>query len=74
MKSKDEILNLLPGELGTKLTELQEEMENLMLQKASHQINNPLRIRSVRRDISRVRTLMSEYENGKRVSKAEVKK
>jgi len=64
MKSKENLLNLSPDELKTKLIELREEMGNLQLQKATHQITNPLRIRIVRRDIARVKTLMSEYDKG----------
>lgn len=69
MKSKDEILNLNRDELETKLGELQEEMENLQLQKFTHQLTNPLRIRTVRRTIARVRTLISEYDKNIRVQK-----
>ena len=64
MKNRDEILNLLPNELSGKLTELQEEMANLKLQQATHQITNPLRIRLVRRDIARIETMQSEYDKG----------
>jgi large subunit ribosomal protein L29 len=64
MKTRDELLNLAPDELETKLAELQGEMENLQLQKATHQITNPLRIRIVRRDIARVRTLINEHKKG----------
>ena len=64
MKNRDEILNLLPNELSGKLTELQEEMANLKLQQATHQITNPLRIRLVRRDIARIETIQSEYDKG----------
>ncbi len=74
MKSKDEILNLNPDELKEKLREFEEEKANLNLQKATHQITNPLRIRTVRRNIARVKTLISEYEQGIRVSKNEQKK
>ena len=64
MKSKDEILNLTPDELVTKMNEFQEEMGNLQLQKATHQIANPLRIRQVRRNIARIKTLIKEYQSG----------
>jgi len=64
MKSRDELLNLAPEELDNKLVELQSEMENLQLQKATHQITNPLRIRTVRKDIARVMTLMNEHKIG----------
>ena len=74
MKSKDEILNLSADELKEKLLEIEEEKANLNLQKATHQITNPLRIRTVRRNSARVKTLISEYEKGIRVSKNEQKK
>ena len=73
MKSRDEVLNLAPDELEAKLGELQGEMENLQLQKATHQITNPLRIRTVRRDIARVMTLINEHKNGIRKIKVEEK-
>ena len=73
MKSKDEILNLSQDELAGKLEELREEMANLKLQQATHQITNPMRIRIVRRDIARIKTLQSEYEKNIRVAKLEEK-
>ena len=73
MKSRDEILNLSPDELGSKLVELQSEMENLQLQKATHQLTNPLRIRTVRRDIARVMTLINEHKTGIRKINVEKK-
>jgi large subunit ribosomal protein L29 len=73
MKSRDELFNLSPEELEPKLLELQGEMENLQLQKATHQITNPLRIRMVRRDIARVMTLINEHKKGIRKIKVEEK-
>ena len=73
MKSRDELLNLSPDELSSKLVELQSEMENLQLQKATHQLTNPLRIRIVRRDIARVMTLINEHKTGIRKINVEKK-
>ena len=73
MKSRDEIFNLSEEELPAKLQELLEEMENLQLQKNTHQITNPMKIREVRRNIARVNTMMSEYKSGLRLNKAEKK-
>ncbi|MFC2088453.1 50S ribosomal protein L29 [Calditrichota bacterium] len=73
MKSRDEILNLSEEELPNKLQELQEEMDNLQLQKNTHQLTNPMRIRQVRRNIARIKTLMKEFDMKIRVKKAEVK-
>jgi len=41
---------------------LQEELFNLRFQLVSRQLENPLRIRMVRRDISRVKTIIRERE------------
>ena len=73
MKSRDEILNLSPNELESKLVEFQSEMENLQLQKATHQLSNPLRIRIVRRDIARIKTLINEHQRGIRKINVEEK-
>ena len=73
MKSRDMLLNLSPDELAVKLPELQDEMKNLQLQKATHQITNPLRIRIIRRDIARVKTLITEYNKGIRKVNVEEK-
>lgn len=73
MKSRDEIFNLSADELGSKLTELQTEMENLNLQKATHQLANPLRIKTVRRNIARVMTLINEHKTGIRKINVEKK-
>ena len=73
MKSRDDILNLSHEELPNKMQELQDEMVNLQLQKNTHQLTNPMKIRQVRRNIARVRTLMREYELKKRINKAEEK-
>jgi large subunit ribosomal protein L29 len=64
MKSRDDLLNLAQDELDSKLVELQSEMENLQLQKATHQLTNPLRIRTIRKDIARVKTLINEHKIG----------
>ena len=73
MKSKEAILGLSADELDAKLIELHEEMGNLQLQQATHQITNPLRIRLVRRDIARTKTLISEFKNGLRKAIVEEK-
>lgn len=51
-------------ELARKLADLKEEMFNLRFQAATGQIDNPMRIREVRKDIARVKTVMRERELG----------
>jgi large subunit ribosomal protein L29 len=45
-----------------RLTELSEEMFRLRFQFATRQLTNTARIRTVRRDIARLRTLMRQRE------------
>lgn len=51
-------------ELLRKLDELKEELFNLRFQMATAQLDNPMRIREVRRDIARVKTILRERELG----------
>lgn len=49
-------------ELNDKLVELKAELFNLRFQHAINQLENPARIRLVKRDIARVKTAMSAIE------------
>lgn len=60
----DEILEMTQKELQNKLEDLLEEMQNLRFQHATHQLDNPLRLRMVRKDIARIKTVLKEYEKG----------
>lgn len=51
-------------ELDRKLADLKEELFNLRFQAVTGQLDNPMRIREVRRDIARVKTIMRERELG----------
>lgn len=64
MKSREDWHTLTPEELKDKLTAALEEYENLQLQKATHQITNPMRIRIVRRNVARLRTYIRQHELG----------
>ena len=57
-----ELRDLSDDELRTKGKELQEELFNLRFQLATGQIENVSRIRTVRRDIARVKTIQRERE------------
>ncbi|MBO8126516.1 MAG: 50S ribosomal protein L29 [Firmicutes bacterium] len=61
MKAK-ELRDLSNEELEQKLVELKEELFNLRFQMATGQLENPLRMREVRRTIARVKTIMRERE------------
>jgi large subunit ribosomal protein L29 len=47
-------------ELNTQLGELKREQFNLRFQAATNQLEKPSRIREVRRDIARIKTLQTE--------------
>jgi large subunit ribosomal protein L29 len=57
-----ELRDLSGEELRGKLRELQEELFNLRFQLATGQIENVSRIRTVRRDIARLRTIQQQRE------------
>jgi large subunit ribosomal protein L29 len=60
----DEIRQLSVDDLKLHLEDLLEEMENLRIQHSTHQLDNPMRIRDVRREIAAARTVLHEYELG----------
>ena len=49
-------------ELTAKLDELKAELFNLRFQLATGQLENPLRIRSIKKDIARVKTILRQRE------------
>ena len=69
MKSQENYTELGPEELAERLTERVEELENLRMQQSTQQLTNPLRIRFVRRDIARLKTLIHQSELSKQESK-----
>ena len=60
----DEIKQLSLEDLKNSLEDTQDELANLQFQHSTHQLDNPLRIRSVRRDIARLKTVIHEFETG----------
>ena len=55
-----ELRELSVSELENKLKDLKEELFNLRFQLAINQLENPMRITAVKRDIARVSTVMRE--------------
>jgi large subunit ribosomal protein L29 len=51
-----ELSDLTRDELHQKEVELQDELFKLRLRQASTQLENPMRIRKIRRDIARIQT------------------
>ena len=61
MKAHD-IRNMSEQELNNQLSSLKEELFNLRFQHATGQLDNPLKIREVKRDYARVKTVLRERE------------
>ncbi|MED4923713.1 50S ribosomal protein L29 [Anoxybacillus geothermalis] len=61
MKAK-EIRDLTTAEIEQKIKALKEELFNLRFQLATGQLENTARIRQVRKDIARMKTIIRERE------------
>ncbi|WP_022855888.1 MULTISPECIES: 50S ribosomal protein L29 [Thermodesulfobacterium] len=61
MKARD-LRELSIPELKEKLASLREELFNLRFQKTIYKLENPMRIRQVKRDIAKVLTVIREKE------------
>ena len=57
-----EIRNLSTEELEAKLKDLKAELFNLRFQLAINQLDNPMRVSAVKKDIARVKTVLRENE------------
>ena len=57
-----ELRELSVSELEIKLKDLKEELFNLRFQLAINQLENPMQIQKVKRDIARVSTVIRELE------------
>jgi len=63
-----ELRQLSVKELTEKATGLEEEMFNLRFQAKMGQLSNALRLRMVRKDIARTRTLITEKQRGEKIA------
>lgn len=61
MKVK-EIRDLTTEELQKKLTDLKVELFNLRFQLATGQLDNPMRVRDVKKSLARVKTIIRERD------------
>ena len=55
-----QVRDLSENELETRLRELEEELFGLQLKRATSQLENPMKMRVVRRDIARLKTIQRE--------------
>ena len=59
---KANIRELSDTELQTRLKDLKEELFNLRFQHAINQLDNPMRLKAVKKEIAIVKTIMREKE------------
>ena len=58
----NEIRDMTEAELSTKLKDLKSELFNLRFQHATNQLDNPMKLVSIKKDIARVKTVLREKE------------
>ncbi len=61
MKAKD-LRELSTEELGQKRDDLRDDLFRLRMRKAVAQLENPIRLRQLRRDIARIETILRQRE------------
>ena len=59
-----EVRRLNPAELEARLGELKKDLFTLRMQHATKQLENPIQIRAVKRDLARVKTLLKQQQSG----------
>jgi large subunit ribosomal protein L29 len=57
-----ELRDLSEEDLQRKLSEVKEELFNLRFQLATGQLDNPTKIKALRKDIARINTVIREHE------------
>ena len=64
MKAKEikEIRSLSVEDLGKKLQDLKKDLFMLRMQHATNQLDNPMQIAAVKKDIARIKTIIREKE------------
>ena len=62
MMKANEIRKMSAAELEAKLAELKKDLFMLRMQHATNQLDNPLQIAAVKKDIARIKTIIRENE------------
>ncbi|BDE86134.1 50S ribosomal protein L29 [uncultured Flavonifractor sp.] len=62
MMKATEVRKMSAAELDSKLVELKKDLFQLRLQHATNQLDSPVRIAEVKKDIARVKTMIREQQ------------
>ena len=68
---KNELIEMTVPELRTKLQDGFESLQNFRFQKSLQQLENPVQIKHVKKEIAQVKTLLKEYELGIRTEEGD---
>lgn len=66
-----ELREMTTAELNQELVELKEQLFRLRFQHATNQLDNPMELKTVRRDLARVKTVIREIEMAEEKKKQE---
>jgi large subunit ribosomal protein L29 len=70
MMKPAQIRELSPDEMQARISELEEERFRLRFRSATEALNDPLRLRVIRRDIARLKTVLREEKTKQTTSGA----
>ena len=62
MMKANEVRKMSAAELESKLKDMKKDLFQLRLQHATNQLENPVKIAELKRDIARVKTILRENE------------
>lgn len=66
----DEIREMSAADIRTRIAELEEERFRLTFRSATEPLEDPLRVRMLRKDIARLKTVLREQERGRTAASA----
>ena len=62
-KKKSSLKDLSPGEMSTKVREIEEQLFKLRLQKTTGQLTNSSLVRMAKKDLARLKTFQSQAQS-----------
>jgi len=62
----EKVRSMEATDIETRIKGLEEELFNLRFRNAMKQLENPLEIRNLRRDLARLKTILAEHRTGSR--------
>src|SRR5919199_5307256 len=68
----DEIREMSDADIQARVAELEEERFRLRFRSATEPLENPLRLRTIRKDIARLKTILTQKETGREPREARV--